>query len=111
MLKATTEITDQGTILNNRGGCQGSGGCYYVPLGSYTMNQFDVVPSFPPLTQAIVYRDVYYAPPNYQTLNRKVKSENLNYFYPSIQNAYCACQNCNYAVCSKCSVASNKCMN
>lgn len=90
--------------------CPGAA-CYYVPLGSYTSNQFGVVPTSPPLSQAIVYRDVFYAPPNYQTLTRPVKSENLNYFYPSIHNAYCACQGCNYAVCSKCSVASNTCQN
>lgn len=103
-------ITQTSEVINNRGGCTG-GLCYYVPLGSYTANTFDVVPTRPPLSQAVVYRDVFYAPPNYQTLTRPIKSENLHYNYPSIHNAYCACQNCNYAVCSKCSIASNTCQN
>lgn len=105
-----TPLADSSLIINDRGGCQ-SGLCYYVPLGMYTKNQFDVVPVSPPMSQAIVYRDVFYAPPNYQTLTRPIKSENLHYNYASIHNAYCACQNCNYAVCSKCSIASNTCLN
>lgn len=85
--------------------------CYYQRLGNYSDNGFCQVRFNPPLSDAIVYRDVYYAPPNYQSLIKPVDSTNVNYNYSSITNAYCPCQDCRYATCGKCENYSNKCMN
>ena len=85
--------------------------CYYLNLNGYTNGNFGKVRFQPPLSDAIVYKDVFYAPPNYQSLTSKVDSENVNYFYPSINNAYSACQDCNYSVTNKCTNYSYTCMN
>lgn len=85
--------------------------CYYLQLGSYLNGRFAKTITNPPLSDAVVYRDVYYAPPNYQTLTRPVKSVNKHYNYPSIHNAYCACEDCRYGLCVKCPTQSNACMN
>lgn len=108
--RSTSNMTEQSVGVVNQRGCSDTT-CYYVPLGAYSQRTFDVVPTRPPLCKAVVYRDVFYAPPNYQTLTRPIKSENTHYNYPSIHNAYCACQSCNYAVCSKCTQLSNQCAN
>lgn len=85
--------------------------CYYQNLRGYTNNKFGQVRFNPPLSEAIVYKDVYYAPPNYQSLTHKVSTENLNYNYPSVNNAYQTCQDCNYSVLNKCPNYSNTCTN
>jgi hypothetical protein len=86
--------------------------CYYLNLDGYTNSNFGQVSFTPPLSKAITYRDVFYAPPNYNTLQvKKVKSENLNYNYNSFGNAYDACQDCNYSIEKKCPNYSNQCVN
>lgn len=86
--------------------------CYYVPLGNYTANRFDVVPVAPPLSEAIAYRDVYYSPSDYTSLARPVKSENRHLNYLSIHNAYetCSPSGCNYLSCFQCAQG-NPCKN
>lgn len=89
--------------------------CYYQNLNGYMNNNFGKVLFNPPLSNPITYRDVFYNPPNYNTLMNynynKVNSENLNYNYSSVNNAYEDCRDCNYSVNSKCSNYSNKCLN
>lgn len=80
-------------------------GCYYVPLGNYTANRFDVVPVEPPLSEAISYRDVYYSPSDYTTLARPVPSENRHLNYLSFHHAYAKCQSCDYLSCVQCAQA------
>lgn len=89
--------------------------CYYQNLFGLTNSKFGKVAFNPPLSDAIVYKDVYYAPPNYNSLGHsdysKPDSQNLNYFYPSVNNAYSPCQDCNYSIKNKCDNYSYKCMN
>lgn len=85
--------------------------CFYNNLAGYQNNKFGQVRFQPPLSEAIVYKDVFYAPPNYQSLTHKVASENVNYFYPSVNNAYAPCQDCNYSVTNKCPNYSYSCVN
>lgn len=88
--------------------------CYYLNLDGYTNSNFGKVSFNPPLSNAITYRDVFYAPPNYNSLNNynsRVNSVNVNYDYPSINNGYNDCQDCNYSINKKCSNYSNKCIN
>lgn len=85
--------------------------CYYNNLAGYQNNKFGQVRFQPPLTEAIVYKDVFYAPPNYQSMTNKVYSQNVNYYYPSINNAYSPCQDCNYSVTNKCPNYSHSCVN
>lgn len=85
--------------------------CYYQNLYGYTDNKFGQVRFQPPLSNAIVYKDVFYAPPNYQSLVHKTSSVNVNYEHPSINNAYAPCQDCNYSLTNKCPNYSNTCTN
>ena len=85
--------------------------CYYQNLYGYTDNKFGQVRFQPPLSNAIVYKDVFYAPPNYQSLVHKTNSVNVNYEHPSINNAYAPCQDCDYSITNKCPNYSNTCRN
>ena len=88
--------------------------CYYQNLNGYTDSNFGKVSFNPPLSKAITYRDVFYAPPNYNSLSplpKNIQSDNLNYNYNSINNSYKECQDCNYSINKKCSNYSNQCSN
>lgn len=96
--------------VNNSKNIKNSQSCYYQNLNGYTNSKFGQVRFQPPLSDAIVYKDVFYAPPNYQTLTHKPSTENVNYYYPSINNAYDPCQSCNYSVINKCPNNSYTCL-
>jgi hypothetical protein len=85
--------------------------CYYQNLNGYTNNNFGQVRFNPPLSNAIVYKDVFYSSPNYQSLVKKPLSQNLHDNYPSVVNAYESCKDCDYSVLKKCPNYSNSCMN
>ena len=89
--------------------------CYYLNLNGYTNSKFGQVRFDPPLSDAIVYRDVYYSPPDYNTLqhnkSKKPITDNLSYNYASINNGYAPCNECVYSIDKKCANYSNTCMN
>jgi len=62
--------------------------CYYLNLQGYCNNGFGRVRFYPPLSDAIVYKDVHYRNPNYNSLAGKQESSNLVCGFHSIQNAY-----------------------
>jgi hypothetical protein len=86
--------------------------CYYQNLFGLANSNFGKVAFNPPLSNAIVYKEVYYSPPNFDSLvHSKPTTENVNYDYPSVNNAYSQCQDCNYSLKGKCENYSYKCMN
>ena len=85
--------------------------CYYQNLNGYTNSKFGQTPFQQPLSDAIVYKDVFYAPPNYQSLSITPSTENVNYYYSSVINAYSPCQDCNYSIINKCPNYSYSCLN